>query len=224
MFSLLLVKAIGKLTHWTWLIPDSPPFLVKAPAQALSVGLIVISLITIDEKNYLIFSGLSMISAILMTSMGWRFDLDRKTYVRRVPLTGKDGSQAQDRMRRLLYRTLVIGTEDTMYEHAKAAFYEARRKNGGLSLLDFMGGYGTPNVYNPEALWPREILAKISSRMTMLLIGIVLTGVMALYLAALSFQKIGAHSSSPGVETTCGKLSSRNICYVDSISSPNLGS
>jgi hypothetical protein len=39
-------------------------------------------------------------------------------------------------------------------------------------------------VNNAEAIWTKETLAKISSKMTLQLIGILICGVMALYLAA----------------------------------------
>lgn len=69
---------------------------------------------------------------------------------------------------------------------AKRAFAEARRTHGGLSLTDFMSGYGATGTNNPEALWSRPQLAQISNRMTMCLMGILLCGVMALYLSASS--------------------------------------
>lgn len=36
---------------------------------------------------------------------------------------------------------------------AKRAFAEARRRHGGLSLTNFMSGYGATATNNPEALW-----------------------------------------------------------------------
>jgi hypothetical protein len=74
----------------------------------------------------------------------------------------------------------VIGSENNMKEQAAAAYH----KFGAGSLCKFLSGYGQNEVNNAEAIWTKNTLAKISSKMTMLLIGILLCGVMALYLAA----------------------------------------
>ena len=71
---------------------------------------------------------------------------------------------------------------------AKRAFAEARRRHGGLSLTNFMSGYGATATNNPEALWSWPQLAQISNRMTMILMGILLCTVMALYLSASSIE------------------------------------
>ena len=54
---------------------------------------------------------------------------------------------------------------------AKRAFAEARRRHGGLSLTNFMSGYGATATNNPEALWSWPQLAQISNRMTMIFTG-----------------------------------------------------
>ena len=71
-----------------------------------------------------------------------------------------------------------------MNRQAKEAWRSARRERGGVSLVEFMSGYGATRVNDPEALWSREHLAEVSNHMTMLLVGIILAGVMALYWAA----------------------------------------
>jgi hypothetical protein len=34
-FSLLLMKSVGRVSPWTWLVHDSPPFMVTAGARAV---------------------------------------------------------------------------------------------------------------------------------------------------------------------------------------------
>ena len=187
-FSLLLAKAIGRLSQWTWLIHEAPPFMVRVGARAPAFALIAITFLTINKQNYLIFAiGAALFGTLIIFLISY-FDRLRKLHVVRLPVTGNNGNQAQDHKGRPLFTNVVIGTESTMRTDAAAAFRVARLQNGGLSLIDFMSGYGTPTTNNPEALWNREQLVDISNRMMMLVIGIVLSGVMALYLAASSIE------------------------------------
>jgi len=54
----------------------------------------------------------------------------------------------------------------------------------------FMSGYAGAGaaVNDPFAIWSRETLARVSNRLTMTLMGILLCAVMALYLAASSIE------------------------------------
>jgi outer membrane protein OmpA-like peptidoglycan-associated protein len=186
-FSLLLLKAVGRVKQWTWLIHDTPPFLVTAGPRALAVALIAVTFLLINKNNYLLFVIAAVIFGVLMVVLiGW-FDRLRKVHIYKVPQVQADGSPAVDR-RKPLFKTLVIGNESDMNAAAKRAFAEARRRHGGLSLIDFMSGYGATGTNNPEALWSRAQLAQISNRMTMCLMGILLCGVMALYLSASSIE------------------------------------
>jgi hypothetical protein len=51
-FSVLLMKAVGKVSQWTFLADDSPPFMVTAGARALAIALIALTFIFIDKSNY----------------------------------------------------------------------------------------------------------------------------------------------------------------------------
>jgi hypothetical protein len=79
---------------------------------------------------------------------------------------------------------VVIGSESDMKKQAAAQF----RKFGAGSLCNFLSGYGQHEVNNAEAIWTKETLARISSKLTMLLMGIFLCGVMTFYLAASTIE------------------------------------
>jgi hypothetical protein len=49
-FSVLLMKAVGKVSQWTFLADDSPPFMVTA--GALAIALIDLTFMFIDKSNY----------------------------------------------------------------------------------------------------------------------------------------------------------------------------
>jgi hypothetical protein len=187
-FSLLLLKAVGKVRQWTWLIHDTPPFLVTGGARSLAIALIAATFLTINKNNYLWFILATVIIASLMVVLiGW-FDRLRRIHIYKVPYVRSDGAPAVDDKGRPLFKNIVIGNESDMNATAKRAFAEARRKHGALSLTDFMSGFGAKETNNPEALWTRLQLAKISNRMTMVLMGILLCGVMVLYLSASSIE------------------------------------
>ena len=183
-FSLLVLKAVGRVVQWTWLIDDSPPFLVTAGARALAVALIALTYISINKGNYPAFVAAAVTFGILtFWFTGW-FDRLRKVHILKVPKVNKDGTQAVDNKGNAVFDNLVIGIENDMNEVAK----KARAKHDGLSLADFMSGYGAKNINNPGALWTRDQLAEVSNRMTMILMGIILSGVMALYLSASAIE------------------------------------
>lgn len=183
-FSLLGLKAFGRMKQWSWLVDDSPPFLVTAGARALAVVSIALTFVLISGTNYRLFGGLAFIVAALAAWLIVRFDRLRKVHIYRVPLLNENGTQVRDDDGGLLHSNLVIGTEKTMRADAKKALAKARENHGAVSLTDFLGGYGGSRTNNPEACWSREELASISSNLTMALMGIVLTTVLALYLAA----------------------------------------
>jgi hypothetical protein len=179
-FSLLLLKAVGRVSQWTWLIHDSPPFMVTVGARAVAVALIGVSFIFIDKSNYAWFAGAAVLFGILAFSLIIWFDRLRKTYLCKVPILNADGSQATSFWGKPKFEQLVIGDESNMNPAAAAAYKRA----GPVSLCQFMSGFGVNAVNNPAAIWTMATLAKISNRMTMSLMGILLCAVMALYLAA----------------------------------------
>jgi hypothetical protein len=82
----------------------------------------------------------------------------------------------------------VIGLESDLREDARAAFVEARKKKAGLSVRQFMSGFGPQRLNDPEALWDSALLANTRSSLTMTLMCVVLLGVMALFLAAFTIE------------------------------------
>lgn len=183
-FSVLLLKMLGRTTRWTWLVDDSPPFLVTAGARMLAVTLMATTYITINGSNYRLFG----IAAILCGVLGFlavaRFDHLRKLHVVKIPLVMADGTQSLDAKGKPLYESVVIGSEAELRSSAKADLVAARKERGGLSLVQFMSGYGAKKVNDPEALWDRGLLAKKSNTLTTTLMCVVLLAVMAVFLAA----------------------------------------
>src|SRR3546814_9403537 len=80
-------------------------------------------------------------------------------------------------------KSVVVGREDQLRSEAAAALKTARRR-GGVSLKQFMSGYGSP-VNDPAALWSENLLASISSRIFVLLMFVVLFAVLTLFIASL---------------------------------------
>jgi hypothetical protein len=195
-FSGLLLQMIGKVSQWTWLIHDSPPFIATAGARIVAVALIALTFVFIDKSNYGWFVGAAVLFAVVGFVLIGRFDLLRKAHLCKVPLLNKDGSQARTLFGSLRYEQLVIGDETNMNEAAAKAY----KKAGPVSPCKFMSGYGQNAVNDPAAIWSMATLAKISNAMTMALMGILLCAVMALYLAASSVEvnlRPSASTSAP---------------------------
>jgi hypothetical protein len=187
-FSVLLLKMLGKMTRWTWLVDDSPSFLVTAGARMLAVTLMATTYVTINDSNYHFFG----IAAVLCGTLGFltvaRFDFLRKLHVVKIPLVMSDGKQCLDAKGKQMYESVVIGSEADLHESAKADLSAARNRIGGLSIVQFMSGYGANRVNDPEALWDRDLLAKISNTLTIILMQVVLFAVLAVFLAAFVIQ------------------------------------
>jgi hypothetical protein len=95
-FSTLLMKAVGKVSQWTFLADDSPAFMVTAGARALAIALIVLAFIFIDKSNYGWFGGAAAICAFLMIVLiGW-FDHVRKAHICKVPLLNEEAARKRD--------------------------------------------------------------------------------------------------------------------------------
>ena len=200
-FSFILVNAFGRLYQWTWLIHDTPPFMVRACVKVLAIALIAITFLTIDKQNYIIFAIGSLLFGAAMIVFFFRFDKLRRLHIVRIPITGPNGNQVHNQQGKPQFNNLVIGTECTMFPDAAANLKQARMTNGGLSLTSFMSGYGTQFPNNPEALWSRELLVKISNRLTMYLIGMALCSVLVLFLGASSIE-MHMRSPSPTEESS----------------------
>jgi len=183
-FSVLLMKAVGRVSQWSFLANDSPPFMVTAGARALAIALIALTFIFIDKSNYRWLGVAAAICAVLMIVFIARFDRVRKTHICKVPLLDQDGGQRKGWFGSPKWHMIVIGSENDMKQQAATRY----RKFGAGSLCKFLSGFGQNEINNAEAIWTKETLARISSKMTVLLIGILLCGVMALYFAALAVE------------------------------------
>lgn len=183
-FSVLLLKMLGTTKSWTWLSSDSPSFLVTAAPRAIVVALMALTYVTINSSNYVFFGILAVLCGFFGFWAIARFDYLRKLHVLKIPLVGEQGQQLVDARGNMKYENVVIGSEAELLPRAKSDFEAACQQFGSLSLGRFMSGYGHPRVNDPEALWDRKLLAKISNRLTVTLMYIVLFAVMAVFLAA----------------------------------------
>lgn len=192
-FGHLLLRMLGDINRWTWLISDSPSFLVMAGPRAFAVALMAGTYITINSSNYVWFIIAAIVSGILCFISIMRFDYLRKLYVAPVPLVGPNGDQLRNKRGTPLSKNVVIGAEERLRPEAVAAFEKARAEKG-ISLRAFMGGYGSP-VNDPEALWDRDYLAGIANKLTASLMYVILLAVMTLFLAAFVLEVAGRSSS-----------------------------
>lgn len=177
-FSALMLKAFGRIARWTWLAAGSPPFLVTAAPRAVALAVMSATYISIDKSNYHFFAALAMLAGILTFLAVVRFDWLRRIHVVTIPLVGGDGRQVGE-------ANVVIGVEKAMQTEARRALAAARKNNGGLSLSDFMSGFGATRVNDPEAIWDREELERIRSKLMLSLMSALLCGVLALFWSAL---------------------------------------
>lgn len=184
-FSALLLRMLGRLSRWTWLIDEPPPFLIKAGARILAVALMATSYVVIDRSNYGWFAAGAIASGLLGFIYVRRFDSLRRLHVESIPLVGSAGEQLRDTDGRPRTRNVIIGKEENMLGQAAEDLQEARKK-GGLSLPAFMSGYGSIN--NPEDLWAKSVLVDTATRLSGALIYIVLFAVITLFLSALVIE------------------------------------
>ena len=183
-FSLFYEKMLGSIKRLSWLTKDSPTFLVTGGAKVLTLAAMVIIYVTIDTDNWCFFAAGMVVIAVFCCINIIRFDLLRRHHVVAVPNVGPDGSQLRDRRQKELYTYLVIGTECELKTKVADSLNNARKCDPGLTLVQFMAGYGTRAVNNPEALWDRCILAELAHRLTRTLMYVVLSSVLTLFLAA----------------------------------------
>jgi len=183
-FSMLLLKMFGGVKRWTWLASGAPPFLVTAGARVLAVALMAVTYVTISKSNYGWFGGAAALCGVLGFVAIARFDRLRERHVAQIPMVAADGKPLMDRKKKTVQQNVVVGLEADMREDAKVALTEARRKRAGLSVRQFMSGFGPQHVNDPEALWDSALLANIRSTLTITLMYALLFGVMALFLGA----------------------------------------
>jgi hypothetical protein len=178
-------RMLGKLDQWTYLVSDSPTFLVRTGAQIAAVALIGVSFVFITERNYLWFLLPVIIVGIAGTWCVVKFDRMRKEFLVQIPKVGENGQPLVDAKGNPQTTNLVIGDEDRLLPAAAEALKQARIERPVLSIIEFMSGYGGNQVNRPDNLWSRKLLAKMSNQFTYVLILIILAAVLALFWAAL---------------------------------------
>ena len=170
------------------LTSGAPPFLVTAASRMLAVALMAVTYVTISKSNYAWFGA----GAILCGALGFiavaRFDYLRERYVVQVPVIGMDGNPLLDGRKRVVQQNLVVRLEAELREDVKAKLADARKEKAGLSVRQFMSGFGPQRVNDPEALWDSALLANTRNAMTITLMCAVLFGVMAVFLAAFTVE------------------------------------
>ena len=179
-FSLIALKAYGQAKKWTWLIEDAPPFMVTAGARAAAVAVIAAVFVTISISNYKWFMVLALFFGTITFVFISKFDRLRRSHICQIPIIAPDGTQAIDRRGNPLSKAVAIGSIDDMMPAAKSEF----EKMPGISICKFMSGFGVNEVNNPASIWDLRVLAEISNKMTMFLMGIFLSAVLTLYISA----------------------------------------
>ncbi len=195
-FSMLLLKMLGTVKRWTWLVGGSPPFVITAAARMLAVALMAVTYVTISKSNYGWFAAAAVLCGVSGFVAIARFDGLRRLHVVQVPMVGADGKVLVDRKKSPLQENVVIGLESDMRDDAKVALAERRKTVGGLSVRQFMSGYGANKVNDPEALWDSALLAKTSSSLTITLMCVVLLGVMALFWSAFIIEVVNRSATT----------------------------
>lgn len=183
LFASLVPRAIGKLNSWAALADRPPNILTLAPARILSVVVMAISYVTIDSRTRWIWMTIAAGSAIALMLCVFRFDHMRRLHIASIPEVGADGRPLVDAKGQPVVRNVVIGSESKLRLGAAGALEEARRK-GGVSLRDFMAGYGV-RLNDPSTLWEDGYLVRVATGLARYLTAIVLFGVVGLFLAAL---------------------------------------
>jgi hypothetical protein len=146
-----------------------------------------VTYVTIDKSNYAWFGAAAVLSGLLgFAAIVW-FDHLRKLHIAAIPLVGADGRPLLDIKRKVREENVVVGIERDMRDDARLALVEARKQRPGLSVRQFMSGFGE-RVNDPEALWDEILLAKISSSLTTTLMCVVLFAVMTVFWAAFMIE------------------------------------
>ena len=183
-FSVVLLKVFGKVNRWTWLVGESPSFVVTGAIRALTLALMAVVFLSVDDGTYRWFLAGAVVLGVATLVLVVLFDRERRVHVVGRPILTREG-QPLRRGGRVVTDNLVIGTEDTMREQAREDYAAAREQTRGLSLESFLAGYGVDDVYDTDAVWDRRTLSEVASRLSLLLMGAFLSGVLAVFVAAL---------------------------------------
>src|ERR1700744_2340447 len=90
-FSVLLLKMMGRLSQWTFLVADSPSFIVTAGARFVALILMASVYATINENNYLFFAAAAIVCGFVGLFFILRFNKARILYTVKIPLVGRHG-------------------------------------------------------------------------------------------------------------------------------------
>ena len=183
-FSVLLLKMIGPVGRWTAQIDSQPSFVVTAGIRALSIGMIATTFVVISKENYIVFLVGAVIYGLLTFFLIARFDKLRRVHVHNIPEIDANGQQKTTWWGKKVSISVIIGTENSMRADAKQALAEARVRRPGIGLKEFLAGFGSTKVNDPQAVWSIETLADIGNKITLILMGIMISAVMALYWSA----------------------------------------
>jgi hypothetical protein len=154
----------------------------------LAVSLMAVTYVTISKSNYGWFAAAAIVCGVLGFIAVARFDRLRERHVVQIPTVGADGKPLLDRRKKGLQQHVVIGIESDLRDEVKAALADARKKKAGLSVRQFMSGFGSQRLNDPEALWDSTLLADTRSSLTITLMCIVLLSVMTIFLAAFTIE------------------------------------
>jgi len=157
---------------------------VTAAARMFAVALMAVTYVTISKSNYGWFAAAAVLCGVLGFVAVARFDHLRERHVVPIAMVGADGKPLLDRRKQVVQQNVVIGLESDLRDDVKVALADARKKKAGLSVRQFMSGFGPQRVNDPEALWDPALLADTRSSLTITLMCIVLLSVMALFLSA----------------------------------------
>src|SRR3546814_17234864 len=124
--------------------------------------------ISIDATNYRWFGLAAVILGVLGFVCIIFFDRTKRLHVVEILQVSANGSALLDQDGEPVAKSVVVGREDQLRSEAAAALKTARRR-GGVSLKQFMSGYGSP-VNDPAALWSENPLARIPRRIFVLLV------------------------------------------------------
>src|SRR3546814_19793928 len=99
--------------------------------------------ISIDATNYRWFGLAAVILGVLGFVCIIFFDRTKRLHVVEILQVSANGSALLDQDGEPVAKSVVVGREDQLRSEAAAALKTARRR-GGVSLKQFMSGYGSP--------------------------------------------------------------------------------
>jgi len=199
LFSTFLARMIGDVDEWSRLMGGVPKFVVTLGPRAIVIAAIGLTYFTLTNESLLIYISISILAAIATSILTLRYFRQVSLFTCKVPLLTKDGKHAVDKRGKELSSRIIVGAEETMRPEAFKKFAALKEENGGLSLCQFLAGYGGTKTYDPEAAWSREILVEISSSLLTKLMLIISSGVLVLYWVAavveLSIRVVPPHTN-----------------------------